>query len=82
MKILRARLYEQEMEKMEQEKQAEYASKNAISWGSQIRTYTLHPYRLVKDHRTGMDVSNVDAVLNGELDGLIQGYLLFLHEQK
>jgi peptide chain release factor 2 len=82
MKVLRARLYEQELEKIEREKQAEYASKNAIAWGSQIRTYTLHPYRLVKDHRTGMEVSNVDAVLNGELDGLIQGYLLFLHEQK
>ena len=82
MKILRARLYEQELEKMEQEKQAEYASKNAISWGSQIRTYTLHPYRLVKDHRTGTEVSNVDAVLDGELDGLIRAYLLFLHGKK
>ncbi len=81
MKILRARLYERELEKLEQAKQAEYASKTAIAWGSQIRTYTLHPYRLVKDHRTNMEISNVDAVLDGEIDDLIQSYLLFLHEQ-
>jgi peptide chain release factor 2 len=81
MKILRARLYERELEKLERAKQAEYASKTAIAWGSQIRTYTLHPYRLVKDHRTNMEISNVDAVLDGEIDGLIQSYLLFLHEQ-
>ncbi len=81
MKILRARLYELELEKLEQAKQAEYASKTAIAWGSQIRTYTLHPYRLVKDHRTNLEVSNVDAVLDGEIDDLIQSYLLFLHEQ-
>ena len=80
MKILRARLYEQELEKLERAKQAEYASKTAIAWGSQIRTYTLHPYRLVKDHRTNLEISNVDAVLDGEIDGLIQSYLLFLHE--
>jgi peptide chain release factor 2 len=80
MKILRSRLYEQELEKLERAKQAEYDSKTAISWGSQIRTYTLHPYRLVKDHRTNFEISNVDAVLDGDIDGLIQSYLLFLHE--
>lgn len=80
MKILRARLYERELEKLERAKQAEYASKTSIAWGSQIRTYTLHPYRLVKDHRTNFEVSNVDAVLDGDIDGLIQSYLLFLHE--
>ncbi len=80
LKILRARLYEQELERMEREKQAEYDSKTAIAWGSQIRTYTLHPYRLVKDHRTNTEITNVDAVLGGDLDGLIQSHLLFLHE--
>ncbi|MFW5932378.1 MAG: peptide chain release factor 2, partial [Desulfohalobiaceae bacterium] len=53
LKILRARLYELELQKIEKDKQLKYAQKSAISWGSQIRTYTLQPYRLVKDHRTG-----------------------------
>ena len=51
----------------------------AIAFGSQIRTYTLQPYRLVKDHRTGTETSNVDAVLDGNVDAFIHNYLLYLH---
>jgi len=82
MRILRARLYELELRKREAEQQAEYAGKNAISFGSQIRTYTLQPYRLVKDHRTNMEIGDTDAVLNGRIDGLLRAYLLWLHDNK
>ncbi len=81
MRILRARLYELELRKKEAEQQAEYAGKNAISFGSQIRTYTLQPYRLVKDHRTNCEIGDVDSVLNGRIDKLLREYLLFLHDR-
>lgn len=76
LKVLKARLYELELQKLEAEKKEDYESKNAIGFGSQIRTYTLQPYRLVKDHRTGVEMGDVDAVLDGELDKFIRGYLL------
>lgn len=79
MRILRARLYELELRKREAEQQAEYAGKNAISFGSQIRTYTLQPFRLIKDHRTNTEVTDVEAVLNGRIDKLLRDYLLSLH---
>ena len=82
LKILKARLYEQQLQKNQQEKQAQYADKDAIAWGSQIRTYTLQPYRLVKDHRTNADEGDVEAVLDGKLDNLIREYLLFAHAKK
>ncbi len=75
-KLLRARMYEMEMKKRQAERQAQYETKDAIGFGSQIRTYTLQPYRLVKDHRTGTEIGNVEAVLDGELDELIRNYLL------
>lgn len=81
-KILKARLYEQEINKLAEAKQAQYAQKDAINFGSQIRTYTLQPYRLVKDHRSNFEVSNVDAVLDGDLDALIRNQLLHEHTQK
>ena len=81
MRILRARLYELELRKREAEQQAEYAGKNAISFGSQIRTYTLQPYRLVKDHRTNTEIGDVDAVLDGRIDKLLRDYLLSLHDR-
>ncbi|MFO7876683.1 MAG: peptide chain release factor 2 [Desulfovermiculus sp.] len=81
-KILKARLYEQELQKQQEDKQLKYSSKNAISWGSQIRTYTLQPYRLVKDHRTNTEDGNVDRILDGGLDKFIRNYLLSLHGQK
>ena len=76
MKVLKARLYDLELKKLEAEKQESYEAKNAIGFGSQIRTYTMQPYRLVKDHRTGVDAGDVEAVLDGELDKFIRGYLL------
>lgn len=79
MKVLKARLYELELQKIASERQAEYVAKGAIAFGSQIRTYTLQPYRLVKDHRTGTETSNVDAVLDGNIDAFIHNYLLHLH---
>ncbi len=81
MRILKARLYEQELKRQEESRRTDYQSKEAIAWGSQIRTYTLQPYRLVKDHRTNAEDGNVDAVLDGSLDELIRNYLLYLHAQ-
>lgn len=82
MRVLRARLYEMEVRKREAERQAEYAGKDAIAFGSQIRTYTLQPYRLVKDHRTGCECGDVDAVLDGQIDKFQHDYLLYRHEQE
>ncbi len=77
MKILKAKLYELEREKQKELLDEKNATKKEIGWGSQIRSYVLHPYRMVKDHRTNFEDSNVDAVLDGELDKLIKSYLLF-----
>ncbi len=74
--ILKARLYELERRKREEERQKLYGEKKEIAWGSQIRSYVLHPYRLIKDHRTGLEVGNVDAVLDGDLDPFIRAYHL------
>ena len=76
MKQLKARLYELELEKKESEAEALGGEKKDIGWGSQIRSYVLHPYRMVKDHRTNYEVGNADAVLDGDLDGLIEAYLM------
>lgn len=76
MKVLRSRLYEKEEEKRAAEKQADYERKDEIAWGSQIRSYTLHPYQLVKDHRIGLEVGNVNDVLDGNLDPFIERVLL------
>lgn len=82
LRVLRARLYNLELEKREAERQAQYAGKDAIAFGSQIRTYTLQPYRLVKDHRTGSESGDVDAVLDGQIDQFQHDYLLYRHEQE
>ena len=76
MKQLKARLYELEVSKKEEESAAISGEKKEIGWGSQIRSYVLHPYRLVKDHRTGYEVGNTDAVLDGDIDAFIEAYLL------
>jgi len=77
MKMLRARLYERE-EKLKQEEQKElHGDKKEISWGSQIRSYVLQPYRLAKDHRTNYEIGNVDAVLDGHIDPFIKAFLLW-----
>ncbi|MFP4083442.1 MAG: peptide chain release factor 2 [Desulfonatronovibrio sp.] len=79
MKILKAKLYDREVEKIEEQRQEKYAAKDAIAWGSQIRTYTLQPYRLVKDHRSNTEVGDVESVLDGNINPLIQGFLLNSH---
>ncbi len=75
MRVLRARLFELEREKREREIAAQSGEKAEIEWGSQIRSYVLHPYKLVKDHRTGEETANVDRVLDGDLDAFIYAYL-------
>ena len=77
LKVLKARLYELEQEKMGEEKKEMEKQKKKIEWGSQIRSYVLHPYQLVKDLRTGVEAGNVDAVLDGELQPFIQAFLRF-----
>lgn len=77
MKVLKARLYERYLEE-ERAKQAQVeAGKKAVEWGSQIRSYVLHPYQMVKDHRTGEVTSQTQDVLNGDLDAFIRTFLLF-----
>ena len=75
MKVLRARLFELELDKKKAESQSVEDSKLDIAWGSQIRSYVLQPYRLAKDHRTKVEVGDVDRVLNGDLDKFIKAYL-------
>ena len=76
MKMLRSRLYELEIEKKRAETKVIEDSKMDIAWGSQIRSYVLHPYRLAKDHRTKVEIGDVDRVLDGGLDPFIKAYLL------
>ncbi len=75
MKILKSRIYERELEKKKSELAKQYEDKKRIEWGSQIRSYVLHPYSMVKDHRTGFETSNAAGVLDGNLDGFIEAYL-------
>ena len=77
MKMLMARLYELEREEQLRAQENLQGDKKDIAWGSQIRSYVLQPYRLIKDHRTGVEEGNVDAVLDGRLDGFIRAYLLW-----
>ena len=76
MKILRSRLYELELEKQKEKMDTLHKTKKDNAWGSQIRSYVLHPYRLVKDHRTNIEIGNADGVLDGDIDPFIQAYLL------
>ena len=80
MRQLRARLFELEQRKKEEEASELAGDKKDIAWGSQIRSYVLHPYRMVKDHRTGYEMGNADAVLDGELEKFIEAYLLGAQE--
>ncbi len=77
MKMLMARLYEREREEKAKEQENLHGDKKEIGWGSQIRSYVLQPYRLIKDHRTRHEEGNVDAVLDGRLDEFIKAYLLW-----
>ena len=75
-KMLRSRLYELELRKRNEAKDAVNSSKKKIEWGSQIRSYVFHPYKMIKDHRTDFEVGNIGPVMDGELDGFIKAYLM------
>lgn len=81
MKVLRARLYEKELEERTAKASEIAAEKKDIGWGSQIRSYVLHPYKMVKDLRTGVESGNPDAVLNGALDDFVVAYLMGVRRQ-
>jgi peptide chain release factor 2 len=74
--MLKSRLYEEELRKREALKNAVNSTKKKIEWGSQIRSYVFHPYKMIKDHRTDYEVGNVGPVMDGELDGFIKAYLM------
>ncbi len=75
MKILKSRLYDVLSREREKKLDDIVGDKKGISWGNQIRSYVLQPYRLVKDHRTNIEVGNVDSVLDGDIDIFIKGFL-------
>jgi peptide chain release factor 2 len=76
LKVLKARLYQHKKQKQDDKLQEVHDSKEDIAWGSQIRSYVLHPYQMVKDHRISMDIGNVNDVLDGGIDPFIEGVLL------
>jgi peptide chain release factor 2 len=76
LKILRARLYEKEMKEKSEKLEELHTTKKEIAWGSQIRSYVMHPYRMVKDHRTNQVIHDVDRVMDGDIDELMKTYLL------
>lgn len=76
MKYLKSRLYERELQQKNERLDEENKQKKDIAWGSQIRSYVLHPYKMVKDHRTNLEISNTQRVLDGDIDDFIQAYLM------
>jgi peptide chain release factor 2 len=76
MKVLKSRLYQLEKQKQDEKYEELHANKNEIAWGSQIRSYVMHPYQMVKDHRINLEVGNVNSVLDGSIDPFIEGVLL------
>ncbi len=82
LKVLKARLYGREREKKMKEFEKHYSEKSEIAWGSQIRSYVMHPYSMVKDHRTDYETSNISAVMDGNLDAFIEAYLKMRAEKK
>jgi peptide chain release factor 2 len=77
MRILKARLYDIAERKQREELSELTGHKKDIAFGSQIRSYTFHPYQMIKDHRSGLEVGNVDPVMDGDLDDFIKAYLLW-----
>ena len=75
-KVLKARLYQLEKQKQEEKIQELHEGKDDIAWGNQIRSYVMHPYQLVKDHRINLEVGNVNSILDGALDPFIEGVLM------
>jgi peptide chain release factor 2 len=79
--MLKSRLYEEELRRREELKNATNSSKKKIEWGSQIRSYVFHPYKMIKDHRTDYEVGNVGPVMDGEIDDFIKAYLMSFKEE-
>lgn len=75
MKMLKAKLYQKEQEEKEKELAELRGEQKEIGWGSQIRSYVFHPYSMVKDHRTSVETGNTQAVMDGDIDEFINGYL-------
>lgn len=75
MKMLKARLYEMEKDKLREDAESRAGEKRDVAWGSQIRSYVFHPYKMVKDLRTGFETGNVEGVMDGNLDGFVEAYL-------
>ncbi len=82
MRLLKSRLYEIEMKKRQEERDKIEAGKKKIEWGSQIRNYVMHPYKMVKDVRTGYETSQVDDIMNGNIDELLKSYLMMEGQKK
>ena len=76
MKVLKARIYQREKQKQDEKMREMHESKNEIAWGSQIRSYVMHPYQMVKDHRIDLEVGDVNSVLDGAIDSFMEGVLL------
>lgn len=81
MQMLKSELYKIELEKRMEARNEIEANKKSIEWGSQIRNYVMHPYKLVKDVRTGEETSDVDGVMNGEIDNFLKSYLMFMGQK-
>ncbi|HID66041.1 MAG TPA: peptide chain release factor 2, partial [Aquificaceae bacterium] len=82
LELLKAKLYQLELQKLEEKKKQYEGEKTDIGWGYQIRSYVFHPYRLIKDLRTGYETGNVEAVMDGEIDDFIESYLKWKAEKK
>ena len=82
LKMLKSRLYEEELRKRQKALNATNANKKKIEWGSQIRSYVFHPYKMIKDHRTDYEVGNVGPVMDGEIEGFIKAYLMLEKESQ
>jgi peptide chain release factor 2 len=82
MKVLKARLYMLEQQKRDAELAKLYSEKGEIGWGNQIRSYVMQPYQMVKDHRTNCQTGNVQAVLDGDIEAFIEGYLRYRAKNK
>jgi peptide chain release factor 2 len=79
--VLRARLYDRKLREQQEKLDAMHDSKKEIAWGNQIRSYVFQPYRMVKDHRTKVEVGDVDRVMDGDLEAFIKAYLLSKRSQ-
>jgi peptide chain release factor 2 len=82
MQMLRSQLYEIELKKQQEQRSDIEAGKMKIEWGSQIRNYVMQPYKLVKDVRTGHETSDVDSVMNGNIDGFLKAYLMMMGQRE